>query len=140
MVAIAALLLPFLLPLLAYRGYQWLARQGAKVKSKPFIELAYGYLPLVLAANLAHYLQLGLGEAGRILPVGLATFGLSGEGMPIWVAHPAVIAFLQGITLLGGGAIAIVFTQKIARQSPFSLFPQHLAIAIFGMSFWQIIL
>ena len=33
------------------------------------MELAYGYLPLVWAANLSHYLLLFLGEAGRILPV-----------------------------------------------------------------------
>ena len=36
---------------------------------KPFMEVAYGYLPLVWAATLSHYLLLFLGEAGRILPV-----------------------------------------------------------------------
>ena len=34
------------------------------------MEVAYGYLPLVWAATLSHYLLLFLGEAGRILPVG----------------------------------------------------------------------
>jgi polyferredoxin len=139
-VAIAVLLLPTLIPLLAYGGYQLLTKQRSKLKPKSFIELAYGYLPFGLAVNLAHYLRLGLGEAGQILPVGLATFGLNGEGLPIWVAHPAVIAFLQGVTLLSGGAIAIILTQKIARQPLRYLLLQHLAISILGISFWQIIL
>ena len=34
-----------------------------------FLEMAYGYLPLVWAATLAHYLLLFCEEAGRILPV-----------------------------------------------------------------------
>jgi hypothetical protein len=34
-----------------------------------FLWLAYGYMPLVWAATLAHYLDLALPEAGRILPV-----------------------------------------------------------------------
>ena len=33
------------------------------------MEVAYGYLPLVWAATLSHYLLPFLGEAGRILPV-----------------------------------------------------------------------
>ena len=61
-----------------------------------FVKLAYGYLPLVWAANLAHYLRLGLQEGGRIIPVSLATFGSSGANLPVWIAHPAVVAFLQG--------------------------------------------
>ena len=43
-------------------------KQGAQV-GRPFMEVAYGYLPLVWAATLSHYLLLFLGEAGRILPV-----------------------------------------------------------------------
>lgn len=41
------------------------------MKGKPFLELAYGYMPLVWAGTLAHYLLPFLGEAGRILPVGI---------------------------------------------------------------------
>ena len=70
-------------------------RTSPNPKPRSFVELAYGYLPLVLGGNLAHYLLLGLGEAGRIIPVTLATFGFNGQGMPVLVAHPAVIAFLQ---------------------------------------------
>ena len=43
-------------------------KQGAQV-GRPFMDVAYGYLPLVWAATLSHYLLMFLGEAGRILPV-----------------------------------------------------------------------
>jgi hypothetical protein len=36
---------------------------------QPFLTIAYGYLPLVWAATLAHYLDFGLIEAGQILRV-----------------------------------------------------------------------
>lgn len=50
-------------------------------------------------ANLAYYLQLGLAEAGRILPVTWATFGFDGSNLPILVAHPAVINFFTRYSL-----------------------------------------
>ncbi len=84
--------------------------------SRPFLELAYGWLPLVLGANLAHYLHLGLTEAGQVLPVGFASFGLADPGLPIWVAHPAVVAFLQGTTLVFGWLLSALLLRKIARQ------------------------
>lgn len=130
--------LPVLVPLLGYGVYVVFATQNQAFKAKSFVELAYGYLPLVLAANLAHYLLMGLGEAGRILPVGLATLGLSGDGLPIWVAHPAVIAFLQGTTLLLGILASIILTQKIARQPFRLLLAQHCVIILLGIGFWQV--
>ena len=108
-------------------------------KSRPFVELAYGYLPLVLGGNLAHYLRLALGEGGRILPVTFATFGLNGEQLPILVAHPAVIAFLQGTTLIFSVFLSIILTQKIARQPIKMLVWQHLAAISLGVSMWAII-
>ncbi|SRR5579883_842352 len=108
-------------------------------KHRPFVELAYGYLPLVLGGNLAHYLRLGLGEGGRILPIAFATFGLQGEQLPILVAHPAVIDFLQGVTLIFAVLLTVVLTQKIARQPMRSLFWQHLAAILLGASMWAII-
>jgi hypothetical protein len=68
--------------------------KNSPTKPRPFIQLAYGYLPLVLGANLAHYLRLFLNEAGRILPFSFATFGLDGSSLPIFIAHPAVVSFL----------------------------------------------
>jgi transcriptional regulator with AAA-type ATPase domain/NAD-dependent dihydropyrimidine dehydrogenase PreA subunit len=135
-VSLAALALPVIVPFAAY-GLIRLFQQSPK--PRPFIELAYGYLPLVLGASLAHYLRLGLGEAGRILPVMWATFGYNGEELPILVAHPAVIAFLQGTTLIVSVFLSVLLTQKIARQPLRLLLPQHLGAITLGASLWSII-
>jgi hypothetical protein len=66
----------------------------------PFLSLCYGYLPLVWGATLSHYLPALLEEAGAILPVTAATFGLDGSGLPSLVADHAVTQFLQ---VRGGG-------------------------------------
>lgn len=121
----------------------WMGTRQSKIqnrfKPKPFVELAYGYLPLVWGGNLAHYLRLGLGEAGRILPVTLATFGLGGDGMPVIVAHPAVTTFLQGTTLIVSVLLTVILTQKIARQPMRSLLPQHLCTLVLATSIWMIV-
>ncbi|MEB3282639.1 MAG: sigma 54-interacting transcriptional regulator [Lyngbya sp.] len=137
--SVAALSLPVIVPLLAYLFIQGIYQIFSSFKSRSFVELAYGYLPLVLAGNLAHYLRLGLSEGGRILPVALATFGLNGEGLPVLVAHPAVISFLQGTVLIFGAITAIILTHKIARQPFKFLLPQHLAIGILTVCLWQVI-
>jgi transcriptional regulator with AAA-type ATPase domain/NAD-dependent dihydropyrimidine dehydrogenase PreA subunit len=136
--SIAALSLPAILPFVAQGMIRVLGQITHQFKPHSFVQLAYGYLPLVLAGNLAHYLPLGLGEGGRVLPVALATLGLSGEGWPVLVAHPAVIAFLQGTVLIFGVLFSIVVTQKIARQPLRWLLPQHLATIGLGLSFWAI--
>ncbi|HEY9830108.1 MAG TPA: sigma 54-interacting transcriptional regulator [Stenomitos sp.] len=144
--SLLVLIIPATIPLMAYGGEQLFYQiiQSLKFpipnpKPKPFVELAYGYLPLVLAGNLAHYLRLGLSEGGRLLPVTLATFGLSGEGLPVFVAHPAVIAFLQGVTLMMGVILTMFLTQKIARQPVRSLLAQHLASVILTVCLWVMI-
>ncbi|KAB8316903.1 4Fe-4S binding protein [Tolypothrix campylonemoides VB511288] len=144
--SLLALIIPVTIPFLAYGVMQvlYLSNKGLKStqqnpKPRRFVELAYGYLPLVLGGNLAHYLRLGLGEGGRILPVTFATFGLNGEQLPILLAHPAVIAFLQGVTLIFSVLLTVVLTQKIARQPMRSLFWQHLATIGLGTSLWAII-
>lgn len=124
-------------------GLPWISHRLVRLWQRPlkpraFIELAYGYLPLVLGGNLAHYLQLGLGEAGQILPITWATFGLSGN-LPILVAHPAVIAFLQGTTIIFAVLLTLVLTQKIARQALVQLLPQHLSAIALGVLLWLII-
>jgi NAD-dependent dihydropyrimidine dehydrogenase PreA subunit len=139
--SLLALIVPASIPLLAYGGTWVLSKLGDKFpKPRSFVELAYGYLPLVLGANLAHYLNLGLGEAGRILPVTFATFGLQVEGLPVLVAHPAVIAFLQGATLIISVFLSVYLTQKIARQPMRSLLPQHLGVVLLAASLWAIII
>lgn len=151
--SLAALVVPAAIALVGY-GWMWLVykinyalknqilkKTGISFVFSPlsFVKLAYGYLPLVLGCSLAHYLPLGLGEAGRILPVTLATFGLNGEGLPIWVAHPATIAFLQATTLVFSVILTAILTQKIARKSVRSLFGQHLAAIVLTASMWAII-
>lgn len=95
-----------------------------RLKARSFIQVAYGWLPAVLFGSLAHYLSLGLTEAGRIIPVSLASFGLAGTG-PVIVAHPAVIAFLQGVCLISGALLSALLTQRIAQQPWLKLLPLH---------------
>lgn len=126
--AMVALLLPAAIALPMYG----LTRQiQPEIKARSFVELAYGYLPLVLGGTMAHYFSLGLAEAGRVLPVTLATFGVSGgANLPVWVAHPAVITFLQGVALSVSALLSIVLTQKIAKQPWRKLLPQHVTIGV----------
>lgn len=138
--SLAALIIPAVIPLIAYAAMQIFHRLNVlSPKPRPFLELAYGYLPLVLAGNLAHYLRPSLSEGGRILPVAMATFGLNGESLPVLVAHPAVIAFLQGVTLSAGIILSVLLTQKIARQPLRSLLWQHLGTIVLGISLWAVI-
>ncbi len=148
--SILAIVLPGAIALLANILIQQLpqrlkAIQPNLCRPRGFQQLAYGYLPLTLFANLAHYLHLGLAEAGRIWPVSLATFGLSqtydlGNSPFIWVADPAVIAFLQGSSLAAGLILSIVLTQKIAKQKLQQLWPQHLGAIAITIGLWQLIL
>ena len=142
--SLAALIIPMGIPLLAYGFIQMFHLFYQQLKSvhnpKPraFMELAYGYLPLVLGGNLAHYLRLGLGESGRVLPVSLATFGYSSQELPVVVAHPAVTAFLQGTTLVFSVLLTVILTQKIARQPLRLLLPQHLGTVMLAAGLWVV--
>jgi transcriptional regulator with AAA-type ATPase domain len=109
-------------------------------EKKSWLNLIYGYLPIVLAANLAHYLNLGLTEAGRIIPVAFATFGFLKLELPIWVAHPAVITFLQGVVLITGFLSTIVLSSKISKQTQQKLLPQHMGSLIMTILLWFVIL
>jgi polyferredoxin len=124
---------------IALLGYALMQATKGRHKLKPFSQLAYGYLPLVLGGSLAHYLRLGLTEAGQILPVTFATFGLSATHLPILVAHPAVIAFLEGTTLVVTALLSFVLTQKIARQPIRVLIPQHAATVAIAAGLWSVI-
>ncbi len=140
--SVLVLLVPAAIALFANALMQLLNRT---TKPRPFLELAYGYLPLVLGGNLAHFLRLGLTEMGRVLPVTAATFGwgtatLPGTvNLPVAVAHPAVIAFLQAMTLIFTFWFGVFLTQKIGRQSWLNLLPQHIAAFAIGSLMWQVI-
>jgi transcriptional regulator with AAA-type ATPase domain/NAD-dependent dihydropyrimidine dehydrogenase PreA subunit len=136
-VSVAVLAIAASLPAIAYG---WMRVLPSSLKPRSFIELTYGYLPIVLGGNLAHYLRLGLGEAGRILPVTWATFGYSGESLPILTAHPAVIAFLQGTTILISVLLSLLLTQKIARQPIRFLLPQHFMSIGIGVCLWFLVI
>lgn len=136
LISLMVLLVAASIPLLSH---QVLRRLSTHLKPRSCVELMYGYLPLVLGGTLAHYLRMALGEAGLILPVTWATFGLSGTGLPILVAHPAVISFLQGTTILFAVLCSWVLTQKIARQPISVLLPQHLTSLGLGCGLWSVI-
>jgi polyferredoxin len=138
--SIAVLSLPAIAPFVGHFFIKLIYKITPTIKSRSFVELAYGYLPLVLAANLAYYLHLGLSEAGQIIPLTFATFGLKIANAPVLIAHPAVIAFLQGTVLILGAILSIVLTQKIARQSFKILIPQHLTILFLGFTLWNVLL
>lgn len=137
--SVVVLSIPGIVPLLGHSLTKLNYKLGKNIKPRKFIELAYGYLPLVLGANLAYYLKLGLGEGGRILPVAFATFGFKGAQLPILVAHPAVISFLQGTTLVFGVLLSVLLTQKIAHQPLKILLPQHITLVVIGICCWQLI-
>ena len=122
--AIATLILLFAPWPLAWASHKLTQLIQPRLKARPFIQVAYGWLPIVLLSSLAHYLYLGLTEAGRIIPVSLASFGLASTG-PVIVAHPAVIAFLQGVCLLFGAFLSVLLTQRIARQPWLKVLPLH---------------
>ena len=84
--------------------------------------------------------SLGLGEAGTILPLTLATFGLTDTTLPVLIAHPAVVAFLQGCVLVLGVFAALVITRKIGRQSLKILWPQYGAVMLLAWLMSQIIM
>lgn len=133
-ISIVALLVPAAIALLG----DAIVRLFNRVGTRPFLELAYGYLPFVLGANLAHYLRLGLSEAGRVVPVTVSTFGFSSPSLPVAIAHPAVIAFLQAVALIGSFWLSVFLTQKIARLPLLKMLPQHLAMGTIGVLLWKV--
>jgi transcriptional regulator with AAA-type ATPase domain/NAD-dependent dihydropyrimidine dehydrogenase PreA subunit len=134
-VSVMVLAIAAFIPLLGH-GLLRILRPG---KHRPFLELAYGYLPLTLGATFAHYLRLGLTEAGQVLPITWATLGYEGSFLPAYSAHPAVIAFLQASVLAFSILLTWALTQKIGRQSFTSLWPQHLTAFMIGICLWQTI-
>lgn len=108
---------------------------------RPFVELAYGYLPLVWAGTLAYYLDNALEEAGLILPVTVATFGIRvPEWLPTFVVAPVVTEFLQGSTLLFGAALSLILTRKLGARPWRQLWPQCALICAFTAELWTLIL
>ncbi len=144
--SIVAIIIPAIIPCLAYgamQGFYLLSKSQfipfKSCKPLPFINLAYGYLPLVLGGNLAYYFKLGLEEGGQIIPVTFATFGQNGDNLPSFIAHPAIITFLQGTTLIVALLVTFFLTQKIAKRPIRSIIPQHLASILLVITLWILI-
>jgi polyferredoxin/CRP-like cAMP-binding protein len=93
-----------------------------------FVEVAYAYLPLALAANLADYLPAGLMEAGQILPVIARTLGGTGAGLPTLTWSMDVADFLQGVTLLLAIGCSIYPLQRITQRPWWRNWPHWLLL------------
>jgi len=139
LVSLILLILPAGLPLALEALYRLLRWRYPTLAARSFVKLAYGYLPLVWAANLAHYLRLGLLEGGRVLPVLGKTLGFTEVPWPFWMADPAVVAFLQGVTLLLGVLLSLGLTGKLHRQAGLSRWGQQGCTLIYGASLWGLI-
>lgn len=108
----------------------------------PFVRLAYGWLPFTWAAILAHYEDWGLSEAGTVARVAALGLGLP----PAWVdrvpslaAHPAVINFLQGTTLVAGLGLGAGLTLRYAWRRPYyAWLPQVAVMTAATVELWAL--
>jgi len=122
-----------------------------------FIDISYAYLPLVWLGSLAHYEDLGLTEAGRVLPLMAKTahYFLPDLGSlirpvgellttvenkaPTLTASNDVVAFLQGSTLLAGVAMSSLLLQKLGRQH-WSAWMHQALMLLLTAEYWSIII
>ncbi len=98
-------------------------------KQPAYLTVIYAYLPLTLAANLAHYIPAALMEAGEILPVTARTLGFSNAGLSTLTWSVDVAAFLQGVTLLSASVFSIYPLLRITQRSLLKNIP-HLILMI----------
>ncbi|KAL6765626.1 sigma-54 interaction domain family [Haematococcus lacustris] len=135
--SLAVLAAPGLLAVAADAGGRLALSRLQQRAPAPLKHLGYGYLPLVWAATLAHYEKPLLSEAGRVLQVAGAMVGWSASSdLPYLAAHPAVIAFIQGSTLLLGTAAALALTRKLGGVPWSSLLPQTALITLACAELW----
>ncbi|KAI3423796.1 hypothetical protein D9Q98_009634 [Chlorella vulgaris] len=110
---------------------------------RPFVELAYGYLPMVYTATLAFYLDNAFEEAGLVLQVFAEMVGLEGAigpYLPELVVDPLVTEFLQGSTLLFGAALSLILTRKLGARPWAQLVPQCALILAFTVELYTLII
>jgi len=112
--------IPALLTYGVHQLTRWYIRVASQTENHPmpdYTTIVYAYLPLTLAANLAHYTPAAMTEAGQILPVMARTFGLSGVGWPTLTWSLDVAQFLQGVTLLSALAFSVYPLRRIVQRS-----------------------
>lgn len=121
------------------------AAAAAQQPQPPFTRLAYGWLPLVWAASLAHYTSLFASEAGLVLPRladGLYLPHFVADALPRAVLAPSAAAFLQAAALVGGGGAATALTVALGRQgayAPARVAAQLAGVAAAGAALWGLI-
>ena len=108
----------------------------------------YGLLPLLWGLMLADHLPLGMAEAGRILPVSLASLTPSlgpapvaalAERLPAWSADPAVIGFCQSLLILPLPLAALVLQRRLLPMAwGGSLLLTGLALTLAAMGRWLV--
>lgn len=74
--------------------------------------------------------------------VAAATVGLEGFGrsyLPSLEAHPAVIAFLQGSTLITSFSASVLLLKNLSAQKWLSVSPHLMAMLLFTAELWFLI-
>jgi polyferredoxin len=113
--------------------------------ARAFVRLAYGWIPLIWAASLAHYLQLFGSEAGSVLPAAADLLHLPRsvhDAMPSAALAPPVVAFLQAAALTVGGGAATALTIALGRTlgvAPGRVAAQCAGIFAAGLLLWPLI-
>jgi NAD-dependent dihydropyrimidine dehydrogenase PreA subunit len=132
-VVIVLLGAPALLTYFTHQLARWLD-QGMP----DYLTVVYAYLPLTLAANLAHYIPAAMTEAGQILPVIARTFSFSGQGLPTLTWSLDVAQFLQGVTLLTALAFSLYPLLRITQRPLLKNLPHVLLMVGLTVVFFQL--
>jgi polyferredoxin len=134
-IALVFLSIPALLTYLTHAIARYLDPQQPN-----YLSVIYAYLPLTLAANLAHYLPAAITEAGQILPLFAHSVGLSGAGLPTLTWSLDVAQFLQGVTLLSALAFSPYPLLRITKRSLLSNLPHLLLMVGFTVFFFELLM
>ena len=100
------------------------------------------YLPLCWLASIAHYLDLGMGEAGSILPAAARMVGLVdlAPRLPVLVASPEVIDFSQGLCVVVGCLSSLVLLRVLARRPWLEIGWQCGGMIVLSAQLWWLLL
>ena len=105
-----------------------------------YLTVIYAYLPLTLAANLAHYIPAFMTEAGQILPVLARSLGWNDAGLPTLIWSMDVAQFLQGVTLFSVLAFSPYPLLRITKRSWLSNLPHLLLMIGFTVIFFKLMM
>ncbi|MFM7395264.1 MAG: 4Fe-4S binding protein [Cyanobium sp.] len=92
----------------------------------------YALLPLLWALMLAHFLPLGMAEAGLVLPASLAPLGIAAAGLPAWSADPHVVAFCQTLAVVTGVGGSVVMLRRLLQPARITWVVLSLATLLLG--------